>query len=359
MRIVTRLARFASVLLIAALMALMALMAASLPGSAARAQGKPSADLNAIKAYLLQKSDSLRDGAVALKQSADAYYAAAKAANFDYAALWKTQPAAVREALRTAKSAWVVISPLYEQIEGIVAGVPTLKKYDPILDSGVKDEVEYDLPLPDGRTLPKPGNLFGLLEMTLWGSEPTYTAMPADLDGNGTIDYGDALPDAVYAKGFADGMATYSARLASDAQGWVPTEADAFTALVVMVPTMKEYFNAWKESRFILGDKAKSGEFSVISRLADITDIVGSLEIIYQGVSPMVAGVDPTIDRQIATGLTELRTYAADLHTQELAGRRFTPEQADIFAAEAQASADTITGRIAQVAAQLAIPLEN
>jgi hypothetical protein len=342
---------------ISLVLALTLTFAASAQRSVVFAQA--TADLSGIKTYLLQKAEALQTGAADLKTSADAYYALAKAANFDYGALWKAEPVKVAAALKGAKAAWVTISPLYEQIEGIVAGVPVLKRFDPILDSGVKDEVEFDVTLPDGKTLPKPGNLFGLLETSLWGTAKQYVVTPVDLDGNGTLDFGEVLPDAVYVKGFADSMAQYSAALYAEGKRWEPTEAEAFTALVVMVPTMKEYFNAWKESRFIMGDKANTGEFSVISRLADITDIVGSLEVIYTGISPMVAGADPTLDRQIATGLVDLRTYAGDLHKQELAGKKFTPEQADIFAAEAQSNADAITGKIAQVAAQLAIKLEN
>ena len=36
---------------------------------------------------------------------------------------------------------------------------------------------------------------------------------------------------------------------------------DAFTALVVMTPTMSEYFEAWKNSRFVAGDKATEKAF--------------------------------------------------------------------------------------------------
>ena len=46
-------------------------------------------------------------------------------------------------------------------------------------------------------------------------------------------------------------------KLASAAKAWKPTPSDAFTAVVVMVPTMNEYFGQWKVSRFVLGAKAK------------------------------------------------------------------------------------------------------
>ena len=40
-----------------------------------------------------------------------------------------------------------------------------------------------------------------------------------------------------------------------------------------MVPTMSEYFGQWKTSRFVLGDRASSDSFNVVSRLSDIGDI--------------------------------------------------------------------------------------
>jgi hypothetical protein len=321
------------------------------------AQAQAKADLAAIKTYLTGKTAELKKGGATLKTAADAYYGLASGVKFDYAALEKTKFPEAKKALAEAKAAWLIVSPLYEQIEGIVAGVPVLMVYDPILDSGIKDEVEYDLIQPDGKKLAKPGNLFGLLETSLWGTEKSYVKATVDLDGDSKVGFGDVLPDAVLVKTFADGMAKYTADLHTDAEKWKPTESDAFTALVVMVPTMKEYFNAWKESRFVLGDKSTSAEFSVISRLSDIVDIVGSLEVVYKGVSPLVASKDSALDKQITSGLTDLRKYAADLLSQEQKGKKFTPEQADLFATEAQANADAITGKIAQVAAQLGIKL--
>lgn len=315
------------------------------------------ADLTPVKKYLLDKSTLLRDGSAGLKKAADTYYELAKAEKFDYATLWKNKSKEVAAALKDAKAGWVIISPLYEQIEGIVAGVPSLEMYDPILDSGVKDEVEYDLTLPDNTVLKKPGNLFGLLETSLWGTEKTYVKQTADLDANSKQDFGEVLPDANLVKGFADGMAKYTADLVKDGEKWEPTESDAFTALARMVPTMKEYYSSWKSSRFILGDKSEQSEFSVISRLSDIADIVSSLEVVYKGVSPLVAAKDAALDKEIAKGLTDLRTTAADLLKQEQGGKKFTPEQADLYATQEQANADAITGKITQVAAQLGIKI--
>jgi hypothetical protein len=194
-----------------------------------------TADLSATKTYSLAQVEQLTVSAAALQAAADQYFALAEAAGFDYAALWANQPAEVSGALLAAKDAWIAASPQYEQMEGIVAGVPSLADYDVILDAGASGEedpenaVPFDLTLPDGRVLPKPGNLFGVTESALWGTEPTYVIadVQPDLDGSGAIDFGEALPDANVLKAGADALASYTAKLSQAAQAWQPTDAAA------------------------------------------------------------------------------------------------------------------------------------
>ena len=323
-------------------------------------------DLSGIKTYLLDKSSELTTSSQALKESSDNYYELAKSAGFDYAALWAANPAEVSVALNDAKSAWMAASPLYEQMEGIVAGTPSLAEYDVILDAGASGEedpenaVPFDLTLPDGRVLPKPGNLFGVLESTLWGTYADFTSgIEADLDGNGTVDFGEKLPDANVLKAGADVLDKYTNELGASATAWEPTESDAFTALVVMVPTMSEYFNSWKNSRFILGDASQQRDFVVISRLSDIQNILGSLQIVYGEVKPLVESTDAAQATQIEQGITDLKSFVSDVYTKEQGGYQHTPEEADLLGAEAQNRATAIAGQVAQIAAKLNIPIEE
>lgn len=324
---------------------------------------EPGADLDAIKAYLLENVDELKTSSDALKVATQAYFDLAEAGNFDYVALWKDQPEAVAEALAAAKDAWIVASPLYEKVEGVVAGVPSLSEFDVILDAGSSAEedpenaVPFDLTLEDGRVLKQPGNLFGVLEGTLWGTKGDYSTITADLDGDGELEFGETLPDANVAKAGADALDSYVTDLVTASEAWEPTESDAFTALVVMVPTMSEYFGSWKESRFIAGDAATRTDFAVISRLSDIQDILSGLEVVYAGVSPLVATVGTEQDAQIGQALTDLKAYVSDLFQQENDGRKFTAEEADFFGSEAQDRAQAIAGQITQVAALLGIEL--
>ena len=58
-------------------------------------------------------------------------------------------------------------------------GVPELADYDVILDAGAdgsdpENAVPFDLKLPDGRVLKKPGNFFFLTETALFGTNPKF-----------------------------------------------------------------------------------------------------------------------------------------------------------------------------------------
>jgi hypothetical protein len=323
------------------------------------------ADLARIKTYLLGQANQLKINTAKLKTIGDQYYDQAKAANFDYAALWKGQKDAAVMAVEQGRAAWTAASPLYEQIEGIVAGTPSLAEYDVILDAGSSGEedpasaVPFDLTLPDGRVLPKPGNLFGVAESTLWGTFDAFKApgVEADWDGDGKITFGEALPDANVLKATADALDKYTADMIAAAMAWQPTESDAFTALAVMVPTMSEYFDSWKNSRFVAGDASTQRDFVAISRLADIQGILSSLQIVHKGVSPLIQSVDQAQDQQVEQGLADLKAFVAEVYQQEQSGKRFTAEEADTLGAEAQNRATAITGQVTQLAARLKIPI--
>lgn len=330
------------------------------------AQGTAAAaDLSGIHEYLVDRIDALAGSTAALTTAANRYYDLAAAAEFDYAALWQEQQPAVKEAITAARAAWKEASPQYEQMEGIVAGTPALAAFDVILDAGAsgaddpQNAAPIDLQLPNGRTLERPGNLFGVTESVLWGTFPAYTAsaVTADWDGDGVIAFGETLPDANVLKAGAEALDAQVAALAEAAATWEPTLSDAFTALVVMTPTMSEYFASWRDSRFVAGDASTQRDFVAISRLADMQDILGGLEVVYAQVQPLAAGIDPAQAGQVATGLTDLRAYVAGIYAEEQKGRRFTPEEADLLGAEAQNRATSITGQITQLAALLAVPV--
>jgi len=337
---------------------------AALPSPITEPTSASQADLSGIKAYLLGKIGELKTTTASLSATSNTYYELANAGNFDYAALWTSQPNEVKNLIESARESWKAASPLYEQTEGIVAGTPALAEFDVILDAGAsgaedpEGAVPFDLTLPNGRVLPKPGNLFGVTEATLWGTFGEFTSpVDADWDGDGQIEFGEALPEANVLKAATEAMDLYVGELQAAAQAWTPSESDAFTALVVMVPTMSEYFDSWKNSRFVVGENSTQRDFVAISRLADIQDILGSLQIVHNNVSPLIQNVDAAQNAQIEQGLADLKAFVADVHRQELGGKRFTAEEADLLGAEAQNRATAIVGLVAQVAAKLEIEI--
>jgi hypothetical protein len=338
---------FVPTLLLALTLASCSTPAASTPTATPAASNAASVDLSGIKSYLVGKAGELKVASAALKTISDHYYDTAKAAKFDYAALAKGKHDDLVTNISDAREVWKQASPLYEQMEGIVAGTPSLAQFDVNMDAGSSkadggdNVVSYDLKLPNGQVLERPGNLFGVTESTLWGT------------------FGDTVPDANVLKGSVDELAAQSAKLADSAAAWQPTEADAFTALVVMVPTMSEYFDSWKNSRFIAGDASSQRDFVAISRLADIQNILGSLQIVHQNVSPLIQRADATEDARIGKGLTDLKSFVADVYRKEQSGQRFNAEDADLLGKEAQDRATAITGQIAQVAAKLNIKIEE
>jgi hypothetical protein len=109
----------------------------------------------------------------------------------------------------------------------------------------------------------------------------------------------------------------------------------------------------------VQGDATGSEAFNVVSRLSDIKDILGGLDIIYGGVEPLVATVDEGQSRQTGQELDDLISFIGDLYDREQTGNGFAPEEADTLGAEAQERATAIAGQVSQAAAQLGIAIKQ
>jgi hypothetical protein len=368
-----RIQRASSILVLCILLSACA-PAASIPASSTPlpaskpASGASSQELSEVKLYVETQAKALHTSITQLKSASDRYYDLAKATAFDYPALWAGQSAEVLKVLGEGRSAFLAANPQYEQMEGVVAGVPSLSQYDLILDAGVSGAdggdgvVPFDLTLPNGKVLPKPGNLFEVTEATLWGTDPAYviTGIHPDFNGNSQVDLGDTLPDANVLKGAADLFVKYTTELEAAAKDWQPTRAEAFGALLANVPTFGDFMESWKNSRFVAGEASKERGFVATSRLSDLSDNILSWQKIYAGLSPAVKAISPEQDAQITRDLDRLQKYVSDLYIKESKqGKRFSPEEVDMLNAEGQTSATAIAGQIAQVAAQLGISIEE
>jgi hypothetical protein len=335
------------------------------------AQPEPAARANLapVKDYLVGYTGRLTGFTEEFRQQADRYAALSTKAGNDPEKLWAAQAAQVRPLLASLKRTWVDGNPLYERVEGIVAGTPSLAEYDVIIDAGSsaaedpQSAVPFDLELGDGRVLRKPGNFYNLTEGALWGTLPAglqeVAGTPTDVDGDGKTEFGEVLPDPVFLRAATREFDRYARELDAAARAWQPKPSDAMTALVVMVPTMSEYFGQWKESRFVRGAAADAESFNVVSRLSDVGDILSSLEVIYGGVQPLAASAGADRRRRTRGELADLSDFVDDLRGQERSGKRFTPEEADALGAEAQERATAIAGQVSQQAAELRIPIEQ
>jgi hypothetical protein len=329
-------------------------------------QARSATHLEPVKDYLLEHTEQLTADTKLIRADAEAYYRLAKSVDFDYDRLLSEHRAEAAAVVRRLQRHFHDANPAYEQMEGVVAGVPSLADFDVIIDAGgdasdPENAVPFDVKTPGGRTFKQPGNFNYLIETAAYGTEPKFAArgVEPDLDGDGKVEFGEALPDADFLVAAARDFERNVNELDSAARDWTPTDQDAFTALVVMTPTMSEYFEAWKNSRFVSGSKATEKAFVTSSRLNDIADILGGLVLVYDSVKPRIQEHSPAQAAQTGESLSDLHAFAARLRDQEADGRRFTAQDADTLGSEAQDRAEAIAGQVSQAAGKLGIKLES
>jgi len=326
----------------------------------------PPGEYGALKSYLLEHTARLQADTGRMRADAEAYYGLAREANFDYGRLVRERGDEVQAVVERLQGSFRRANPSYEEMEGVVAGVPELADYDVILDAGgdssdPETAVPFNVRTPAGKTYRQPGNFFFLIESSTFGTEPRFAAKGAqpDLDGNGRTEFGEALPDADFLVAAARDFERNARELDGAARRWTPKREDVFNALVVMTPTMSEYFEAWKNSRFVAGDKATEKAFVATSRLSDIADILSGLEVVYASARPEMEKASRAQADQTGRSLEELNAFAARLRDAEAGGRRFTPAQAESLGTDAQEQAEGIAGQVSQAAGKLGIKLEE
>jgi len=346
-----------------------ALISGLLTPSIAMAQATPSAnpDLASLKAQMITNTTDMREGTTEVLDFATWYYDLAKSVDFDYQALWDQHKDEIVPRLEAARTSWVEKAHAnYELSEGLIAGVPSLSYYDGLIDAGPSgaddptNALDINVDLPDGTTLEKPGNFFHMLtEPTLWGTNDDFVGLAVDLDGDGTVEVTEAIPNANVLLGGAQALDNATGELQTAVGEWEPTLSDAFSALVNMIPTMEGYFNEWKNSAFVMGDQAEEQSFVASSRLIDVLGILQGLDLTYSKLEGLVATADPEMAAQISANMADMTAFVQDLLDQENAGTRFSPTEADFFGKSLQDQAATTAGLVAQAAALLDIELET
>jgi hypothetical protein len=344
-------------------LALMLSSAFVAPCAVSAAEDAESRGLANVKQFTLDHNRRLVAQAELLDAALGDYAGVIAGHGGDYAAAWAAEGARLAKQVVAIRTQWLEASNQYETIEGIVAGIPSTTKYDLILDAGnpgsdAEDVAEYDLKLPDGTVLQRPGNLFhGITEPLFWGMNEAGVKLPADLDGDGKIIRGEMLFDANLGQGAGQALVHWAKALEADMAAWAPNREDAFTSVVVMTPTVGDYFGEWKESQFITGE---IGAFVAQSRLTDVQGIMNGCRKMYsEAISPVVAAGDGDLDARIKAGFEELLTLVDDTHAREASGTKFGVEEADALGNEAQDIADRIVAMILQAAAKSGVKIDG
>lgn len=331
--------------------------------SAAALANTEAEGLAQVKAFTLEHNAALIVEAGKMAEAAAAYRVIVQEAGGDYAAAWAAKGPELTAAIQTMRAQWLAASNQYETIEGIVAGIPSTAKYDLILDAGnpgteAEDVAEYDLTLPNGTVLPRPGSLFHIItEPLFWGTEAAHVKLAADLNGDGQTGAGEVLFDADLAQGAAEALVQWAQALEVDMAAWTPNRDDAFTAVVTMTPTVGDYFGEWKESQFLGGEGAA---FVAQSRLIDVLGIMGGCQRMYvSAIAPVVAPEDAALDGSITKGFDDLIALVSDTRTREAEGATFSPEEADAIGGEAQDLAERIVAQVLQAAAKHGVNIKG
>ena len=247
----------------------------------------------------------------------------------------------------------------YEYVEGIVAGVPELSKYDVELDAGLPaegagpDDDVADVVIDAGDlTLDREGSLNNfLIEPTVFGTNDRFTAGQSDLPKLGQT----RLPKANLIVALADYAVDGFGRLDADARAWEPSEKDVLVALSAMTPTLADYFEEWKESQ--LNGGAAGGRFVAVSRVSDMRGIMGSTRLMWGGVESEVRPHDEHLADAVSRGYDGILAFIDRVESREQAGQ-LTPEAIDALGSQAKEQADQLTAQVDQSAALLGIDLE-
>jgi hypothetical protein len=333
-------------------------------GAATATTQEAPAQYGAVKDYLSEHTERLVAETGKLREGAQRYHDLAESVDFDYARLLDEHAGEVRPIVEQLQADFRAANPAYEEMEGVVAGVPELADFDVIIDAGgdasdPENAVPFTIKTDAGKQYKQPGNFFFITETSIFGTEEKFTAkgVEPDLDGDGRVSFGEALPDADFLLAATRDFEKTAKELQAAGAQWTPEPADVFTAVVVMTPTMSEYFEAWKNSRFVAGSKATETGFVGASRLEDIASILGGLVVIYDNIEAQIAEVDGAQAEQTGAALDELLAFVEKVRDEEKGGKRFEAGEAETLGTDAQEQAEAIAGQVSQAAGKLDIEL--
>ena len=321
-----------------------------------------SAGGSGVKEYLMAVIASSQSGATDLRRDAGRYADLCRKYGSPTAAA-AAEPQRVATLINRCRNDYKRVDSFgYEYMEGIVAGVPELIKYDVELDSGVPlkgagvQDVIADIVIhaPDA-TIDHQGSLNNfLIEPTVYGTNPLFVAATdVKLPGySGPVN----LPKPGLLVALADYAVDGYARLDRDARKWQPTDRTLFQAMFNMTPTLSGYFDDWKEAKKYGG--SLGGRFVAVSRVSDMRGIMASTRLNWVSMQDKVSAKDPALSGQITKGYDQVMHFIDTIDARD-AKRPLAVQTIDALGAQAKERADKLTVEVGQAAAELGLDVNG
>jgi hypothetical protein len=311
-------------------------------------------NVGGVKTYLVETVTKMDAAAHEFVKNAQAYAAIIDSYQGNYAQAYAAKKSELDALVAAMRENYKAMDSFgYETVEGIVGGVDSFTHYDRDLDAGVpqaegaENVAEITLTLRGGGGIDRQGSLFTyIIEPALWGGDKRWVT-PLDLDGDGKIAPRESLPKVEVLLAASEDVAKRIDSLLADANAWQPTSADCISAMITMTPTLSDYFEDWKESRY---SSEQSGRFYAVSRVSDMRGIMGSCAVMYQAVDPEVAAKDAALAKSINKGFAGITSFLDKIDTREKAGE-ITLAEIDEMASQAKAHTDKLVPQIEQAQA--------
>ena len=194
-----------------------------------RRAGAAPADYAAVKDYLAEHTARLVTETGKLREGAQQYHDLAESVDFDYDALLSEHADEVAPIIEKLQTDFRAANPAYEEMEGVVAGVPELADYDVTIDAGgdasdPENAVPFTIKTKAGKEYKQPGNFFFITETAIFGTEDKFAAkgVEPDLDGDGEISFGESLPDADFLQAATVDFEQTAKDLQASGEKWTP-----------------------------------------------------------------------------------------------------------------------------------------
>ena len=308
-----------------------------------------------VKSYLLKSLEKVTEASQDFVANSEAYSALIAANGGSIEAAYKAEPKKIEQLIAKMQENYKAMDSFgYETIEGIVAGVPSLADYDIYLDAGVpasegpEDVAPVVLDLGNGQTIDKQGSLFTyIIEPMLWGGDSRWVT---PVDGAKKL-----LPRPEILAAAANDVKKKLSELLADAKAWNASVSDCFGAMIIMTPTLSDYFEDWKESRYA---KEKSGRFQAVSRVSDMRGIMGSCQVMYEAVEGQVAEKDKSLAKSVDAGFKGIMSFLDKIEKREKQGE-IRGAEIDELATQAKEQPDKLVPQIEQSAAVVGVRVES